>query len=566
MMKRLDASDRERIERVIASHLDELTPVRGFLAAQPGFAIAGGKLVREPSIVVYVRQKRTPHTLAAREMVPREIEGIRVDVATAGPRTEIELLEVTSGDGLGPASEAREEREAGNAGVASHAGEADRLGEAGEADGRGRSTDAALAGVRYEGIPGDPIDKSFTIEKPMLCHAGPDAGWIVLRDFIATSRRGLTAAMYDFNADYIERALVEVAETHGFGITLTLDNGLLDDERAIHERLRERLAASYDAEIVFCSKNRRFPTAYHQKVVVRDEESLWLSSGNWSRRSQPDIDPIGDPSSASSMFSKGNREWHIVVDDEPLAKMFARYIKHDLTKAREDAALGVEAIVHPDVFVRLDDLVTEVERAAIAAPVPVAPMRLPSTPRHVKVRPLLSPDNYAKRIDKLIRSAEQRLYLQFSYITWNDLPGDQPFRDVLLHLGELSWRTDFDLRVIMDSRDAKEKTRILAQNGWNEAVVRGQGRVHNKGIVVDGKSVLVSSQNWSGDGFLRNRDAGLIVEDEEIAGYYEAIFLDDWNKRARPPLVDGPLATVVRDGERTPAGMVRMSWRDFYGD
>ncbi len=148
--------------------------------------------------------------------------------------------------------------------------------------------------------------------------------------------------MYDFNADYIERTLIETAETHGFGITLTLDNGLLDDERAIHERLRERLAASYDAEIVICSKNGRFPTAYHEKVVVRDEESLWLSSGNWSRRSQPDIDPIGDPPSASGMFSKGNREWHIIVDDEPLAKVFARYIKHDLTKAREDAALGVE--------------------------------------------------------------------------------------------------------------------------------------------------------------------------------------------------------------------------------
>lgn len=531
-MKLLDASDRERIARVIASHLDELTPVRGFLAAKPGFAISGGKLVREPSIVVYVRQKRTPHTLAVRDTLPREIEGIRVDVATAGPRTEIDLLEDTSGDGVGTAGEAG----------------------------------AALAGPRYEGIPGDPIDKSFTIEKPMLCHAGPDTGWIVLRDFIATSRLGLTVAMYDFNADYIERALAESAETHGFAITLTLDNGLLDDERAIHERLRERLTVSYDAEIIFCNKNGRFPSAYHEKVVVRDEESLWLSSGNWSRRSQPDIDPIGDPPSASGMFSKGNREWHIIVDDKPLAKVFARYIKHDLTKAREDAALGAEAIVHPDVFVRLDDLLAEVETAALAAPVPVAPVRLPSTPRHVKVRPLLSPDNYAERIDKLIRSAEARLYLQYSYITWNDQPGDQAFRDVLLHLGELSWRADFDLRVIMDSRDAKEKTRILAQNGWNEAVVRGQGRVHNKGIIVDGKRVLVSSQNWSGDGFLRNRDAGLIVDDEEIAGYYETIFLDDWNKRARPPLMDGPLAMIARDGERTPSGMVRMSWRDFYGD
>jgi hypothetical protein len=57
MMKRLDAADRERIEHVIASHLDELTPLRGFLPAKRGFSIAAGKLVRWPSIVVYVRQK-----------------------------------------------------------------------------------------------------------------------------------------------------------------------------------------------------------------------------------------------------------------------------------------------------------------------------------------------------------------------------------------------------------------------------------------------------------------------------------------------------------------------------
>jgi hypothetical protein len=549
MMKRLDAADRERIERVIASHLHELTPVRGFLAARPGFAIVGDKLVREPSIVVYVRQKRTPHTLAARDVLPREIEGIRVDVATAGPRTEIDLLDEMSVDGRGTADGA------GAPGV-------------GTADGaEAGATDAALAGLRYEGIPGNPINDSFIIEKPMLCHVGPDTGWIVLRDFIASSRSSLTAAMYDFNADYIERALGDVIEAHGFGITLTLDNGLLEEERAIQERLRERLTTSYEAEIVFCSKSGRFPSAYHEKVVVRDEESFWLSSGNWSRRSQPDIDPIGDPPSASSMFSKGNREWHIIVDDKPLAKMFARYIKHDLAKAREDAALGVEAIVLPDVFVRLDDLLAEVETAARAAPVPAEPKRLPSTPRHVKVRALLSPDNYARRIDKLIREAEERLYLQYSYISWNSKPGDQAFRDVLNFLGELSFRADFDLRVIMDSRDAKEKTRLLAQEaGWNEAVVKGQGRVHNKGIIVDGKNVLISSQNWSGDGFLRNRDAGLIVDDEEIAGYYETIFLDDWNSRAQPPLADGPVAMIARDGERTPSGMVRMSWRDFYGD
>jgi phosphatidylserine/phosphatidylglycerophosphate/cardiolipin synthase-like enzyme len=45
--------------------------------------------------------------------------------------------------------------------------------------------------------------------------------------------------------------------------------------------------------------------------------------------------------------------------------------------------------------------------------------------------------------------------------------------------------------------------------------------------------VLVSSANWSGGGVVRHRDAGLIIHDEEIAGYYQRAFLDDWNNRAK---------------------------------
>ncbi|MGE0460694.1 MAG: phospholipase D-like domain-containing protein [Vicinamibacterales bacterium] len=63
-------------------------------------------------------------------------------------------------------------------------------------------------------------------------------------------------------------------------------------------------------------------------------------------------------------------------------------------------------------------------------------------------------------------------------------------------------------------------------------VLRIQDRVHNKGIVVDSGTILVSSQNWSGDGTLRNRDAGVIICHAGIARYFEQIFLQDWEKRA----------------------------------
>jgi hypothetical protein len=76
----------------------------------------------------------------------------------------------------------------------------------------------------------------------------------------------------------------------------------------------------------------------------------------------------------------------------------------------------------------------------------------------------------------------------------------------------------------------------------------------------------VSRQNWSGDGFLRNRGAGLIIHHPEIAQYYEAVFLDDWNQRTTPSLAGGLTGTIALEGEPTPPGMVRMFWRDYFGD
>ena len=70
----------------------------------------------------------------------------------------------------------------------------------------------------------------------------------------------------------------------------------------------------------------------------------------------------------------------------------------------------------------------------------------------------------------------------------------------------------------------------------------------------------------SADGFLRNRDAGVILDDAEIAGYCENNFLDDWNKRTRRGLDEAAAAIIDLPGAPIPRGMVRMSWRDFHGE
>jgi hypothetical protein len=61
--------------------------------------------------------------------------------------------------------------------------------------------------------------------------------------------------------------------------------------------------------------------------------------------------------------------------------------------------------------------------------------------------------------------------------------------------------------------------------------------------------VVVSSQNWSGQGVLQNRDAWLIIDNATIALYFEKIFLSDWDNvavghRARMGISLGAAATA----------------------
>jgi phosphatidylserine/phosphatidylglycerophosphate/cardiolipin synthase-like enzyme len=52
--------------------------------------------------------------------------------------------------------------------------------------------------------------------------------------------------------------------------------------------------------------------------------------------------------------------------------------------------------------------------------------------------------------------------------------------------------------------------------------------LHNKGMIVDGEVTLVGSLNWGESALKFNREAGLLVRDTTIAGYYTKTFQYDW--------------------------------------
>ena len=54
-------------------------------------------------------------------------------------------------------------------------------------------------------------------------------------------------------------------------------------------------------------------------------------------------------------------------------------------------------------------------------------------------------------------------------------------------------------------------------------------KIHNKGVIVDGKKTLISSINWATGSVIYNREAGVIIENEQVANYYTEMFNYDWN-------------------------------------
>jgi phosphatidylserine/phosphatidylglycerophosphate/cardiolipin synthase-like enzyme len=55
-------------------------------------------------------------------------------------------------------------------------------------------------------------------------------------------------------------------------------------------------------------------------------------------------------------------------------------------------------------------------------------------------------------------------------------------------------------------------------------------KLHNKGIIVDEKSVLVSSINMGSSAMNRNREMGVIIHSETIAQVYKEAWNVDWNR------------------------------------
>jgi phosphatidylserine/phosphatidylglycerophosphate/cardiolipin synthase-like enzyme/V8-like Glu-specific endopeptidase len=399
----------------------------------------------------------------------------------------------------------------------------------------------AVSSISYN--DGDRTGPGFSFETVVekmkgLIHVGPERSWTVLSEYLSGTEHKLVASMYEFHAKHVADALEKELDD-GASLQLVLATQSRDpksarvaagdfERGALFEQWRREFGRKFKSVFVPLGADGLVANAYHIKVTVRDDRTVWLSSGNWKNTSQPVItaESLNDPKVTSRA---GNREWHVLLESPTLAERFQNHIMADYERS---LALGGEAeAVEAQVWVDVPEAVLEGPDFEAVATRVLDPLPID---RQVRVKPLLTPDHkgrvYSEAVIDLIRSARKQLLFQNQYIKMAGAASG--FLKALVDaLVDRAKRID-DFRIILRSGDSLvDDVSALKRRGVDVATsVRKLTNTHTKGIVVDGMKALVGSHNWSAPGVTLNRDASLIFDDSEIAQYYAQAFEIDWDR------------------------------------
>jgi phosphatidylserine/phosphatidylglycerophosphate/cardiolipin synthase-like enzyme len=550
----------QQIDSVIRKHLPQLRRP-GVLTVRPGYEIADHQLTGKSAIVATVHTKTKD--LPRSSMLPDSIANIPVDVREASPHQRLRAHDPAAA-ALSQAYGRREDRDPTwpyeremPSGKLLTDPKSDTQRKLVARRTTQPALDLALAAqakkipLDYEkgapsgNFPLTAVETTTTI----TAHVSPDAGFVTLKKFLAATQQSLIIGMYDFTSGPIlEEFLKDLdgAKT----LQLVLDHPSLNetanqsDSQTI-AKLREQLG--FRAQIAWALENHdpmvtafMFPYAYHIKVIVRDGKAFWLSSGNLNNSNQPDPD---------SPPSNEDRDWHVIIEDEGLAKTFTAYLDYDYQSAKQHQAQQPDEIAKA-----VADANTKLLLEANPPPPPITQAMQglkisPQTPVAAKVfdnvkatiTPLLTPDKlpnstqgqYLANITNLISNAQQKLYIQLQYIEASS--GNADNYDNFLKAIAARIAAGVDVKLIVSARYAdKNGEKMKAQGVDLTANIYTQPNVHNKGFAVDSRKVVVSSQNFSSAGVETNRDAGVIIEQPDIVEYFESIFLSDFRNQTKP--------------------------------
>jgi phosphatidylserine/phosphatidylglycerophosphate/cardiolipin synthase-like enzyme len=344
----------------------------------------------------------------------------------------------------------------------------------------------------------------------------PDAPDITLETIQSADRRILLAG-YTFSSPRIADALI-AAKRRGVTVRVLLDR---EPVGGISTRERDALDRLTDAGIpvkLIGGERARY-SFHHAKYAVVDSRALVLTE-NWK--------PAGVGGNAS-------RGWGVEVRNATLASALTDTFAAD-SEWRDTV---------PWESVRTS-------REFVAAPPANGsyPPRFTPTKMHAaRVELLVTPDNAEPQLVAHIDDATESLRVEQVTIGSRD--------HALLRAALRAADRGVEVRILLSGAwYVREENRELARwlnrragaNGLSlEArVAEPRGRfekIHAKGVVIDGDTVVLGSLNWNDHALRENREVVVVLHGTEVGSYYASVFDADW--RGGAWRLSGGLITAV---------------------
>jgi PLD-like domain len=556
------SGDRE-IDRTITKNLHRLSKY-GVLTARPGYEIADHQLTGRRAIVATVHTKRPVGGLPPGQALPDSIGRVPVDVREANSYQRLRAIdplaarvsqtyrrpeeaepewplerELPSGKLLKDARSETQKRLAAQMKAQPHAAAA-------------LSAHQQKPQLDYKPVGCPPL-VSVNVTATVTTAVSPQAGLATLTKFLNGTISSLVIGMYDFtSAEILGDFKKDLTAPKTLQMVLddpapnpTRDQTDWQTVQDLKEALGNRASIAWAlTRSDHFASHWSFPYAYHIKVIVRDDEAVWLSSGNLNNSNEPDL---SDPPTTE------DRDWHVIIEDAGLARIFKAYLDFDYRTANSNQLPN-----QPPIQRAIED--ARAKRARESNPIPPRePKNVAGAPREartpvaakvfkdlsLKVTPLLTPDKlpggqqgqYVTNIINLIKGAQNSIYIELQYIEASKSNG-APYDELLQTIAD-KIAAKKDVKLIVSANYAEKWGEKMKDEGVDlTANIHTLPNVHNKGFVIDSRTVVVSSQNFSPSGVYENRDAGLILESDDIAQYFAPIFDADWGD-SRPLVSEG---------------------------
>ena len=362
-------------------------------------------------------------------------------------------------------------------------------------------------------------DQTFSGESEVIPLIGPTHGLLDVLDWIEGANTSLNVHVYQLSEPRLVQALID-AQGRGVDVTVVLDAGSFGfwsdfdwfNQYGMASELVKAGVTTY-----WFGDGGVEPYAYiHSKVAVRDGTSVWISSGNWKGSSMP------------APGVRGNVDWGVLIENVELASIVLQQMSFDEEPLRQHIS-PASASDEPNGW-----------NMPIATP--VDGVRSQSITATVNGALLTCPDNCIEGLVELINSADDELLLSLQYLDmdWSWGWGENPIFTALRQSAEDGVAVRLIINGAYLDQDVQDVVDTFNEV-WNSsdgldvaAIVMGEdddvSKLHNKGLIIDQKTVLVSSINWGNSAVNRNREMGLVLTSTEVAAPYLAAWYEDWDR------------------------------------